>query len=241
MKLSIVIPTLQEESAIGDMLYWLRTALKMPHEVIVADGHSTDRTVEIAKRYEVRVLVAPQSEKPSPARQRNEGGRVAEGEYICFLDCSVSFPNPNAFFEHAIARFEREPDLLALTGPQRTIPALEKGFDRINWGILNLAIRIKNNWLGIGEASGKFMMVRKSAFEKVGGLRDDLITREDADFFWRLSHIGKTRFDPTLMIFHTARRAHQIGWFMLWWVWMRNTVWVALFDTAIEKEWTPVR
>lgn len=241
MKLSIVIPTLQEETAIGDMLYWLRTALKMPHEVIVADGHSADRTVEIAKRYEVRVLVAPASEQPSPARQRNEGGRAAQEEYICFLDCGVSFPDPDAFFSHAIARFEGDPNLLALTGPQRTTPALETWADRINWGILNLGIRIKNNWLGIGEVSGKFMMVRKGTFEKVGGLRDDLVTREDADFFWRISHIGATRFDPKLMIYHPARRAHTIGWIKLWWIWMRNTVWVALFDTAIEKEWKPVR
>jgi GT2 family glycosyltransferase len=61
-----------------------------------------------------------------------------------------------------------------------------------------------------GETSGKIMIVRRSAFDAVKGFREDLVTREDADFFLRLSRIGRTRYDPPLLIYHGARRAHKL-------------------------------
>lgn len=240
MRLSFVIPTLQEEKTIGPMLRWIKEKVTIPHETIVADGRSSDKTVERAQGLADTIVIS-KGVAPSPARQRNEGGRLAKGEFIVFLDCDVSIPDPDLFFSDAIKEFEKDPQLLALTGPQRARPGCESWADRVNFGILNQSIRFKNNVLNVGEVSGKFMMVRKSAFEIVGGLRDDLITREDADFFWRISKKGKTRYFQNLMIFHGARRAHRIGWWRLWYVWLFNWMWVSLFDTAYEKEWVPIR
>ena len=239
--LSIVIPTLQEENAIHDMITRLRIGIQsIPYEIIIADGRSTDKTVDIARSLADKVIIS-ESTHPSPARQRNEGGRAASGEIIAFLDCDVSMPHPESFFVHALWRFRTDPQLVGLTGPQRTLPEFEKWADRINWGILNLMIRTMNNVLHRGEVSGKLMIARKSAFDHVHGLRDDLITREDANFFLRLSYIGKTRFDPELMIYHHARRAHRIGWWKLWGIWTWNTIYVALFDRAWTDAWRPIR
>jgi len=238
--LTFVIPTFQEEQAIGPMLRWIREKVTLPKEIIVADGNSKDKTVERAQGLADTILIAT-GFAPSPARQRNQGGRTAHGEYIVFLDCDVSIPDPDAFFSFAIKEFEKDPQLVGITGPQRARPGCETWADRINFGILNQSIRLKNNVFHIGEVSGKFMMCRKSAYDAVGGLRDDLITREDADFFWRLSKIGKTRYYGNLMIFHGARRAHRIGWWRLWYIWLVNTLWVTLFDKALVKEWVPIR
>ena len=238
--LSVVIPTLQEEKAIGPMLRWVKEKLTLPHEIIVADGNSSDKTVERARGLANTILIAT-GVAPSPARQRNQGGRAAHGEYIVFLDCDVTIDDPDWFFTHAIQEMEKDPKLVGITGPQRARPGCETWADRVNFGILNQSIRLKNNALGMGEVSGKFMFVRKSAFDKVGGLRDDLITREDADFFWRLSRIGKTRYYSKLMIYHGARRAHAIGWWRLWYIWLFNTMWVSLFDKAYVSEWVPIR
>lgn len=238
--LSVVIPTYMEEKTIGGMLRWIKEKLMLQHETIVADGGSSDKTVERAQGLADTIVTATDMSL-SPARQRNQGGRIAKGDYIVFLDCDVTIENPEWFFTHAIKQFENDPELVALTGPQRARPGCESWADRINFGILNQSIRFKNNVLGMGEVSGKFMMVRKSAYDKVGGLRDDLITREDADFFYRLSRIGKTRYYSELMIFHGARRAHAIGWWRLWYIWLFNTLWVFLFDKAYVKEWVPIR
>jgi len=54
-------------------------------------------------------------------------------------------------------------------------------------------------------------MIRREAFTRLGRLREDLVTIEDADRFSRLSKIGKTMIDPELMVLHSDRRAHQVG------------------------------
>lgn len=57
MKLSIIIPTLNEEAGIGNVL---AEATKLADEVIIVDGFSTDKTVEIAKKFpNVRVFQIP--------------------------------------------------------------------------------------------------------------------------------------------------------------------------------------
>jgi len=62
-----------------------------------------------------------------------------------------------------------------------------------------------------GELLGEFQMIRREAFTRLGRLREDLVTIEDADRFSRLSKIGKTMIDPELMVLHSDRRAHQVG------------------------------
>ena len=49
--ISIIIPTLNEEKIIEATLCTLTSTLTIPHEVIVSDGGSSDRTVELAKKY----------------------------------------------------------------------------------------------------------------------------------------------------------------------------------------------
>ena len=51
-------------------------------------------------------------------------------------------------------------------------------------------------------------MIRREAFTRLGGFRENLVTIEDADRFRRLSKIGKSMIDPELMGLHSGRRAH---------------------------------
>ena len=85
--------------------------------------------------------------------------------------------------------------------------------------------------------AGRFQMMRRSAFDKVNGYREDLITREDGDMFSRLSKIGRTMYDPKLEVFHSGRRAHAIGWPKLLSIWIIETFWVAAFGTTRSKNW----
>lgn len=102
--------------------------------------------------------------------------------------------------------------MVALTVYLRVFPREETFGDKLVHGVANLGVRLKNNVFNRGEPFGQFQMIRQEAFTCLGGFRADLVTIENADMSRRLSKIGKTMIDPGLMVLHSGRRAHQVGW-----------------------------
>jgi len=82
---SVIIPTLNEEAIIEKLLESIRES--SPHEIIVADGGSTDRTMEIAKASGARVIAASRGR----ASQMNLAASAATGEFLLFLHADT-FP-----------------------------------------------------------------------------------------------------------------------------------------------------
>jgi glycosyltransferase involved in cell wall biosynthesis len=233
--LSIVIPTYNEKDAIEGCLAQFKS-LTLPHEIVVTDDKSTDNTVEIAKKY-ANIVLEPESKHISISANRNDGVRHSNGDVLVFIDADSRIKEPQAFFTRALKDFERNPQLVALTGSLHVSPELETFGDKIVYAIFNVVHRVKNNVLHMGEAPGRFQMMRRSAFDKVNGYREDLVTREDGDMFARLSKIGRTMCDHKLQVFHSGRRAHAIGWPKLLTIWMVETFWVAVFGTTRSKNW----
>ena len=83
MRISVVIPTYNEEAHLGECLQALREGSRKPNEIIIADGMSNDRTVAVAKEYGANVVM---NEKRHAAGGRNAGIAVATGDVIAFLD-----------------------------------------------------------------------------------------------------------------------------------------------------------
>lgn len=79
MKISVIIPTLDEAKTLRETLQRLKKGIDL--EIIVVDGGSRDATVAIAKEYTKNVFLSP----PGRAAQMNEGARHAEGEILLFL------------------------------------------------------------------------------------------------------------------------------------------------------------
>lgn len=234
--ISIIIPVYNEEAVIRNTLLKLK-GLTLPHEIIVADDKSSDRTVEIAKEY-ADIVVTSEVKHSTISANRNAGAKTAHGDFFVFMDSTVRVDgNPNEFFERALKYFNADPKLMALTGALWVEPELETFMDRIVYIVFNWVHRFKNNVFHTGESSGKFQMMRRSAFEAVGGYGEKLVTREDADMFIRLSKIGRTICDPKLRIYHTGRRAHAIGWPKLLYTWMIESFWVAIFGKSLAKNW----
>lgn len=239
MQLSIVIPAREEEKTIAKTISQFKDTLAIPYEIIVSDARSTDHTVAIA-RETADVVVVFDGEKHTAGIGRNDGAKVARGEFIAFIDAGVEVPHPQDFFERALSHF-KDPRVVGVTGPQRALPSIETWADRISYGLFNQSLRFQNNVLRRGEASGKCMIVRREAFERAHGFREDLVTREDGDFFYRLSRMGRTVFDSSLMIYHGARRPHSLGWGRLWYIWIMNTISVMTRNKAVADDWTPIR
>jgi glycosyltransferase involved in cell wall biosynthesis len=86
--ISIASPTKNEEVALERFLKTLKRQKYKNFEVVVVDGHSTDGTVAVAKRYGARV-VSEYGKHKSPANARNIGIEKSEGELIAVLDSDV--------------------------------------------------------------------------------------------------------------------------------------------------------
>jgi glycosyltransferase involved in cell wall biosynthesis len=239
--ISIIIPTLNEEGYIEETLLSIKSKLTLPHEIIVSDGGSKDKTIEIAHKYANSVVEHTGESRQNISQGRNAGAEIAGGKFLVFIDADVRIDNPDVFFKHALYRFENEEKLVAITARLKVWSSEERFSDKIIYGIANFNAKVINNILHKGEATGEFQMIKKDVFESLGGFREDLITREDADMFLRLSRVGRTAFDPKLVVLHSGRRAHKIGAMRLFFIWTTNIIWVTLFDKAKSKEWTVIR
>lgn len=167
--MSVIIPTLNEECAIGQTLTNVAAIGGRP-EVIVVDGGSSDRTIEIAHEHGAIVY----SCEPGRARQLNLGARRSTGDILLFLHADTHLPS-------GTLRLVRS----ALSDPSVGGGSFRLKFDNSH-PVLRFSAwmsRLKSPLIHYGD-SGYF--VRKSAFEDLGGF-EDLDIFEDLDFYSRLN------------------------------------------------------
>jgi len=197
--ISIVIPTYNVEKHIEGCLQSLRN-LDYPHyEVIVVDGLSLDRTVEIAKKYDTRILY---EEKGTRSAACNVGIKHSNGEIIAFTDadCVVErdwlrkivryFTNPNvAVVGGRDLTYEKDPYMAKCIGlSEHHRPRPKKTAELIE--------RIK----------GCNVAYRKNLLEETGGFNETLHYSEETELHYRIARQGKTLiFDPTITVWHRRR------------------------------------
>ena len=102
MRVSVVIPALNEERHLSQLLSDIQRQSLRPDEVIVVDAGSCDSTVRIAEQSPVAVVLHGE---PPVAHGRNVGGFSAKGDLIFFLDADIRLPE--TFFEDFVSEVER--------------------------------------------------------------------------------------------------------------------------------------
>ena len=153
MKLSIIIPTLNEASCIIEAIR--RAWATGPYEVIVVDGGSEDGTIELAQTCSCQFLRTQQGR----AEQQNAGARCARGDVLLFLHADNWL---EARSTGQIADALSNPSVLGgafeqqIEAPGFFYRFLERGN----------ALRAKRLGLPYGD-QGIFM--RRSTFESLGG------------------------------------------------------------------------
>lgn len=155
MRLSIVIPTLDEAAGIVDQLNALQPLRREGHEIIVVDGGSTDATAELARPLADVFLATPRGR----SLQMNAGAAQARGEVLLFLHADTRLPNGGvAEIAAALSRADCAWGRFDVTIEGRH-PML-----RVVASLMNLRSRLT------GIATGdQAVFVRRGAFERVGG------------------------------------------------------------------------
>ena len=199
MKISIIIPVLNEADRLGTLLPELGRRAETPAvaEIIVVDGGSGDGTAQVAKNKGARVVKAPRGR----ARQMNAGARLATGEILYFLHADSM---PPAGYDRWILQATKN-------GPQAGCFRLR--FDPPHWFLDAFAwyTRINHPLCRGGDQS---LFVPRTWFEQAGGFDEAFKIYEDNDFIGRLYKNFSFRVMPACVT-TSSRRYKKVGVFKL--------------------------
>ncbi len=174
MRVSVVIPTLNEADTIERTLACVRQAGEC--EIIIVDGGSDDGTLEIARKSADRVLSAQRGR----ACQMNAGAQVATGETILFLHADTL---PPAGFPHLIEQALTDPDVV---GGRFDVDLDAPGWPfRMIGALMNFRSRLTH--IATGDQG---IFVRRETFESIGGY-PELDIMEDLELSRQLKRAGK--------------------------------------------------
>jgi glycosyltransferase involved in cell wall biosynthesis len=203
MKVSIIIPALNEEASLPQLLASIG-AQDFPRnefEVILADAHSTDRTREIGAEYGCVIV-----DGGLPAAGRNAGAKVARGEFLLFLDAAVV--RPPGFIRGVYGEMQKRYIDLATCEIR---PMSDFQLDRVIHRMMNLAV-ILNLWID-PKAFGFCIFVTKRLFERINGFDESIYVAEDNDFVKRGSAFRNLRFLNDVFLSVSVRRFEKEGRF----------------------------
>jgi rSAM/selenodomain-associated transferase 2 len=210
MKLSVVVPMLDERPQLPDLLAHLLTLKRQGAEVLLVDGGSQDGSAAFAQALGFTVLESMRGR----ARQMNAGAQATTGDLILFL--------------HADTRLPAQ----AMTAVRE---ALARG---AVWGRFDVVIEGRSPWLRLVAfmmnlrsrwsciATGdQAIFVTRAAFEAVGGFPDQPLM-EDIELSKRLKRLAKPACLPGPAITSGRRwesrgvwRTIALMWALRWAYW----------------------
>lgn len=206
--ISVCIPVKNGGSRLGRCLQSLRD-LDYPQdrlEIIIADGRSTDDTVEVAKAFGSRVLDNPGQ---IVASGRNVAFSAAQGSYIASTDddCIV----PRDWVKRALSAFDAAD--VAAVGGISILPAGAPSWAQAANYVFRLASKsgysVQADHLDAGDSEdipGCNAFYRSDAFRAVGLFDENLITAEDVELHCRVRAMGmRLKTSPELFVWHDKR------------------------------------
>lgn len=200
MILSIIIPTYNEEEYLPLLLESIKQQDFRDYEIIVADANSKDNTVKIAEEYGCIVV-----EGGMPAVGRNNGAKVAKGEYLLFLDSDLKLTED--YLAKVIYEFKMERLGIAITQMK---PLSKKTEDKILHDLANLFMisveKIKPHGAGCYG-----IITKRELHECCGGFDEELTFGEDTEYIERLAKKERFKVLRNAKIGVSTRRLEEEG------------------------------
>ena len=204
MKISIIIPTYNEEEYLPKLLESIKSQDFTDYEVIVADAQSDDNTREIAKEYGCVVV-----EGGLPGPGRNRGAEVAQGEILLFLDSDLELTEN--YLSNVIEEFESEDLGIAIT---QMTPLSEKKRDKYLHDLANWFMIAVENIKPHG-AGCYGIISKKELHDEVDGFDENLSFGEDTDYIERVAEISEFKVLRNARIGVSTRRLEEEGLYTL--------------------------
>lgn len=205
---SVVIPAYNEATYIDRLLEALTHQDFKDFEVIVSDAQSKDGTKEVVNSFKNKLDIKFLESPPlGPAHGRNEGAKLARGQWLLFLDADVDIYD---------ADFIRK---------------LVSGAETKGWSTSSAQLKVQGNSLlgKLGHSQpymnlaahtkhpifqGYCMLTKKAVFDKLGGFNEKIRYGEDNDYATRSVSFG-FGFVRKVYYYVDPRRYEQEGWRLL--------------------------
>jgi glycosyltransferase involved in cell wall biosynthesis len=238
---SVIIPALNEEKLLDGMLAQFTPEIIQRYnlELVVSDGGSTDRTLEISRRYAHIVVENAARVKQTISLGRNEGAKHATGNVFVFLNADTLIKDVEYFFRRIGEEITR-PELAAITCSVEIYPHEQKLVDKWFHGFYNWFFSAMNA-VGMGMGRGECHIMRREVFEQANGYAARIAAGEDYDMFRRLKKIGRILFLHDVVVYESPRRYRKYGYFYVSASWFMNFLAVQFLRRSILDEWKPVR
>lgn len=234
--LSIIIPTMNEEKYISNLFKSLSIQDYQNFEVIIADGISSDFTMEkieiLAKNLNINIRFI-QTRMRHTSKQRNIGARAAHGDKLVFIDADITLPNNNYLkkINHALCNNGSATALVKVN------PNEEGVIDSFVSDFLNGWMMILNS-LGLNNGRGAVIGVKKEVFHKIGGFDERAFIGEDVDLFMRMNKKPAIIKPP---VYESPRRYRKSGYFKVFCSWIIDGAIFQILKKPLRKGMVPIR
>jgi glycosyltransferase involved in cell wall biosynthesis len=184
MNISICITTFNEEGSIAPLLDSLVSQSKNPGEIVIVDGGSTDRTIEIINHYQKRFGgIKLLKEKCTRSKGRNLSVELAANDIVAITDAGCTAQHDwlkNISAPFATGKVDISAGFYHMVG--------DSDFQKAESVFLGVTPRKFNiNFL----PSTRSMAFRKSAWEAIGGFPEgEGNSAEDTDFNYKAVKLG---------------------------------------------------
>lgn len=204
---SIIIPTLNEESYLPNILSDLKKQKQKNFEVIIVDANSTDRTKEKALGFSKDFPLEFYSvEKRNVSYQRNYGANKANGKYLLFLDADARVDV--VFTQNIYSNLSRKKALIFLP----TITTEEhSNKNKVLFKLINSVIEF-SQYLNKPLSCGGSIFIARKLFFDIKGFNENLYMSEDHDLVQKARKFGaKAKILKDVKVVFSLRRIKKEG------------------------------
>ena len=191
LAVSVAIPALNEEHFLPILLRSPCAQRDVALDVVVVEGNSTDRTVEVAHEVaaansnpdvEIRIFTV---EKRNVSYQRNYAVARTRFDLLLFLDADIRIDRP--YWIRNVVRKHLHRSVAVASC--RFIPVENSRIAHLYYGMLFVFHQVMR-WI-TPYAMGAMLLTSREMFDRVGGFDTELLVNEDANFVKRIARCGR--------------------------------------------------